>query len=326
MQSRLDAEKVSASALPVIDISGLDGPNDAQSGLVVSQIRSACLEHGFFYITGHGVAPALIQRVLAAARLFFAQPLDDKLSLDKAHSPANRGYERLRGQTLEPGAPADLKEGFYLGPDLPADDPRVRAGKFNHGANQWPPGLDDFAPAMDAYAREMKRIVVRLMRLLALSLDLPEDHFDAFCADPHYGLRLLHYPPQPAQAAPGEKGAGAHTDFGAMTILLQDDHGGLQVLDRKSGAWIHADPLPGSFVVNLGDLIARWTNDTYKSTLHRVVNMSGQERYSIPFFFSGNIDHIVECLPTCRPDRQPPLYAPLTVEAHLRAMYGKTYG
>ncbi len=307
-------------------MSRLQGESQAGRDPVVAQIRSTCLDHGFFYITGHGVDSALIKRVLAAARLFFDQPLEYKLSLDMANSPANRGYERLRGQTLEPGAPADLKEGFYLGPDLAAHDPRVRAGKFNHGANQWPCGLNDFAPAMDAYAGEMKRLVVRLMRCLALSLELPEDHFDAFCSDPHYGLRLLHYPPQPLDAASREKGAGAHTDFGAMTILLQDENGGLQVLDQKTGSWIHADPVPDSFVVNLGDLIARWTNDQYKSTLHRVVNVSGKERYSIPFFLSGNIDHRVECLPTCCPSGQQPRYVPLTVEAHLRAMYKKTYG
>ena len=310
--------------LPIIDIEGLSSDRRATRAAVADEIRAACLDKGFFYIRGHSAPPALGEAVVAAAQRFFAKPDAEKLALDKANSRANRGYEALRGQTLEPGAPADLKEGFYVGPELAADDPRVVAGRFNQGPNQWPddPG---FRPAMEAYYQAMFGVAARLMRGLALSLELPEDHFDAFCEEPIALLRLLHYPPQPARAAPGEKGAGAHTDFGGLTLLLQDDNGGLQVFDRDVETWIDAPPVPGTLVVNLGDLIARWTNDRYRSTLHRVVNLSGKERYSVPFFFSGAPDHRVECLFTCLGPGETPLYPPTTVEAHLKAMYQRTY-
>lgn len=137
-------------------------------------------------------------------------------------------------------------------------------------------------------------------------------------------LRLLHYPPARPEE-PDEMGAGAHTDFGGLTILLQDDNGGLQVRDPHGKGWIEAPPIPGAYVVNLGDMIARWTNDRYVSTLHRVINRSGNERYSIPFFYTGNPDTMVECLPTCLAEGETPKYPPVTTLEHLRAMYARTY-
>lgn len=325
MTSALEAARVSVATLPIIDISGLSSANIADRKAVGAALRAACLDKGFFYIKNHGVSEALVSDVFSEAAAFFALPSEQKDEVDKAKSPCNRGYEPLQGQTLEAGAPPDLKEGYYVGPDHAPDDPRVIAGMFNHGANQWPAQRPNFKPVMQAYLNEMMALSARMMEGIALSLDLPENYFDGYNRDPMATVRLLHYPPQPAQARPNQKGAGAHTDFGGLTLLRQDDVGGLQVWDQASDGWIHADPVPGTYVVNLGDMIARWTNDRYRSTVHRVVNMSGRERYSVPFFYTGNYAHTVECIPTCLSPGEAPKYPPITVEAHMREMYKRTY-
>jgi isopenicillin N synthase-like dioxygenase len=325
MASTLEALHVSNSALPIIDIGGLSSSSWTKRKAVAERLRAACLDNGFFYIVNHGVSEQLITSLFDETRRFFDSPAVVKSAVDKRLSFCQRGFEPMRAQTLEPGSPPDLKESFYIGPELSLDDPRVVARRFNHGPNLWPVGMRSFRPVTEAYFGTMLDLSRRLMRGLALALHLDEEYFAGYCSNPHATLRLLHYPPQPANAAPGEKGAGAHSDFGGITVLLQDEVGGLQVQGKTEGEWIHATPIPGAFVVNLGDLIARWTNDRFRSTVHRVVNASGRERYSVPFFFSGNPDQVVECLPSCLESGEAPKYPRTTVEGHLREMYRRTY-
>lgn len=310
------------TGLPIIDISGLSASDPTARRAVGEALREACLAHGFFYCAGHGVPDGLIAATMAQSRALFDLSPEAKQALDKSRSPANRGYETLGGQTLQPGALPDRKEGFYIGEDLAPDHPRVLAGAFNAGANLWPADLPEFRPVMVAYYAALGVVAETLMRGLALSLDLPEDHFAAFTTDPAATLRLLHYPPSRPEV-PDEMGAGAHTDFGGLTILLQDQVGGLQVMGPEG--WIEAPPIPGAYIVNLGDMIARWTNDRYRSTMHRVINRSGRERYSIPYFYSGNPDHEVRCIPNCLAAGEVPRYAPVRVQDHLRAMYARSY-
>jgi isopenicillin N synthase-like dioxygenase len=325
MTSTLEAIHVANSALPIIDIGGLRSNSLADRKAVAERLRAACLDNGFFYVVNHGVSAALIDALFDQTRRFFDSSQAAKSAVDKSLSFCQRGFEPMRAQTLEAGAPPDLKESFYVGPELALDDPRVVARRFNHGPNQWPAGMPGFRPVMETYFGIMLDLSRTLMTGLALALDLDEVYFAAYCTDPHATLRLLHYPPQPADAAPGEKGAGAHSDFGGLTLLLQDEIGGLQVRGKSEGEWIHATPVAGAFVVNLGDMIARWTNDRFRSTVHRVVNASGRERYSVPFFYSGNPDQEVECLPSCLQRGETPKYPPTTVEGHLREMYRRTY-
>ena len=312
------------SAPPIISLAAMAGSDRAAKTALADALRAACLDKGFFYIVDHGVPPSLIESVLADSRRFFSLPMTDKMKIDMALSDCHRGYEPFRGQVLEAGAPADLKEGVYIGEDLADDDPRLVTKLFNHGRNLWPEDLPGWRETMERYFNRMTDLCRTVMRALALSLDLGEDHFDGLSEQPLATLRLLHYPPQPGNPLPGEKGCGEHTDFGAITILLQDDVGGLQVFDGEQG-WIDAPPIDGAFVVNLGDLAARWTNDRYRSTLHRVINVSGRERYSAPFFFTGAPHYDMTCLPTCLAPGEAPKYPPTTPIEHLAEMYRQTY-
>jgi isopenicillin N synthase-like dioxygenase len=319
------AKSVSRASLPVIDVSGLAASDLSSRVHVARQIREACLDKGFFYITGHRISSELIEATVQASRDFFSLPMEAKARLDLKASKASRGYEPLQAQTLEAGTPPDLKEGFYIGTEAGPDDPRVLAGEYKLGPNQWPAELPQFRPLMNRYFEEVGLLGEHLMRGIALSLELDEDYFSGFCRNALKRLRLLHYPPQPANAVNGQKGVGAHTDFGGLTILLQDPSGGLQVYNQGSSSWIHADPIEGTYVVNLGDLIARWTNDVYRSTLHRVINTSGRDRYSVPFFFHGNPQYVVSCLPNCCGPGEEPSYPAATVQQHFEERYRRSY-
>jgi isopenicillin N synthase-like dioxygenase len=311
-------------APPIVSIAGMRSPRHADRLAVGKAFRDACLDKGFLYIVDHDIPQDLMSAVFSQTHRFFALPPELKRRVDMAKSPYHRGYEPLRGQVLEAGTPADIKEGFYLGNELPMSDPRVVARLFDHGPNQWPAELPGFRETLDMYFIKMEALCGLTMRALALALDLAEDHFEHFCDSAVSNLKLLHYPPQPANAHPEEKGCGAHTDWGAITYLLQDDAGGLQVWDETHG-WIDAPPVQGAYVLNLGDLIARWTNDRFRSTLHRVINRSGRERYSVPFFFTGRPDHEVACLATCLEPGEAAKYPPTTTLEHLKKMYDLSY-
>jgi isopenicillin N synthase-like dioxygenase len=238
-------------------------------------------------------------------------------------APIRRGYEPLKAQRLEPGTAPDMKESFYIGREIASDDPRTLAGAFDCGPNRWP-HLPGWRAIMENYFAEMLILGRTLYSGLALPLDLGSDYFDNLCDEPHCTLRLLRYPPQTGGADTNQRGIGAHTDFGGLTFLSQDTTGGLQIHDGTDG-WIDVPPIPGAYVINLGDMIARWTNDRYRSTLHRVINQSARERYSVTFFMNGKPDHVIACLPTCLNPGETPHYPPTTVERHIRERIRQTY-
>ncbi|KAL4965000.1 isopenicillin N synthase family dioxygenase [Aspergillus stella-maris] len=311
---------------PVIDFAPFYGPDSAAKENLVRELRQACEEFGFFQLINHGIPSALQDSILAQSQDLFNLPLDVKEKYSKDTNPFNRGYERLRAQNFEKrGSLGDLKEGFYLGKNRALDEADVVARKFGQGPNTYPVELgSEFRDITEEYHVALTALAEGILRMLARTLGLAEDVFSCFTERPVAVLRLLHYPPQEADAGDFERGIGAHTDFGAITILLQDDTGGLQVWDNASASWVDVTPIPGAYVVNLGNMMMRWTNDRYLSNLHRVINKSGKERFSVPFFFSGNPDYRVSCLPNC--EGQGAKYPPVTVGEWMRGRYADTYG
>lgn len=292
--------------IPVIDLG-------SDAAAVASRIDDALATAGFMAVVGHGVDPALTEDAFDASRRFFALPEADKRRWHIDGWPLKRGFDPVGWQALDPSQPPDIKESFYLGVEA-------------IGPNPWPhealvPG---FRAAMEAYSAACDTLARRLMGLYERALSLPTGHFDGFMRQPTCTTRLLHYPPQPAVVAPGQIGCGAHTDWGALTLLAQDDAGGLQV-QGSDGTWTDVTPIPGAFVVNIGDLMARWTHDRWRSTMHRVVNrVAGRERYSIAYFFDLDAEAVILPLPSCVPAGETPRYGPITAGEHLVEMYRRT--
>ncbi len=308
-----------SSEIPVIDL-GCATPSSVRNA--AWEIHKACRDTGFFYIANHGVPAEMLAQQLDWARRFFALPDAKKFEIDMQKTKGPNGYDPMRRQTLDPGTPPDLKEGFQF-----SREANKAHTPFSHrDDNQWPTDFPGFREQMLAYQDKMIELGKRLIRYIALSLDLPEGYFDPGLSDPMCTVRILHYPQHASDAEFNQLGAGAHTDWGSITMLLQDDCGGLEV-QHASDDWIRATPIPGTMIVNLGDMIRRWTNDIYHSTMHRVLNnASGRDRYSVASFFNPNSSYRVECLPTCRPQDGAPLYASCTVGEHIKEMFDRTYG
>ena len=274
-------------SLPVVDVAGL--VRHGSDERAAREIEAACRASGFFYITGHGVEPALIARLDRLARAFFELPLEQKQEIAMARGGrAWRGFFPV-GAELTSGVP-DRKEGLYFGLEHPAE----LAHRPLHGANLFPPQVPELRAAVLAYIEALTATAQAVMRGVAQSLGLAADYFAAgYTADPTVLFRIFHYPPSEPQDAAW--GVGEHTDYGLLTLLLQDGNGGLQV--RSPGGWIDAPPIPGTFVCNIGDMLDRLTGGWYRSTPHRVRNVSGNERLSFPFFFDPDFAAEVPPLP-----------------------------
>ncbi len=290
------ARDVSESEIPIIDIARLRHGDLRARQAVAHEIARACREVGFFYITGHGVSQNLIDDAFAQSRAFFDQPFADRMksAATRAHW---RGYvpSKLEG---EGGAVGGSIQTFRLMLDLPEDDPDVRRGKPMHLPNRWVDHLPGFNDTVQTYMQEMDVLSATLRRAFALGLGLAEEWFEPFYTRPLIQQSLLYYrPPKSQRPEDLEIGAGEHCDTGAFTILMQDSVGGLEV-GHLEHEWISAPPIRGAYVINIGDMMMRWTNGQFRSTPHRVVNRADQARYSMPYFANPDYDAIIAPVPS----------------------------
>jgi isopenicillin N synthase-like dioxygenase len=308
--------------IPVIDVADLFASPAALRALA-RRIGAAARDVGFFSIVNHGVPERLVADVFAATRAFFALPREVKESVSLERSPHYRGYARIGFEKLDPGRPGDVKESFNVGREFAPDDPGVLAGKPFHGCNQWP-DLPGFRTTLLTYYDVLLDLVIALHRAVALDLGADEHTFAPDFDHALGVLRLLHYPPHPGDFDERLFGAAPHTDYGNLTLLAQDDVGGLEVRMRD-GTWVAVQPEPGAFVCNIGDSLMRWSNDIYVSNPHRVVNRSARERYSVALFGDPNADATIACLPSCAGPERPAKYPPITYAELLRSKYEATY-
>jgi len=272
--------------VPVVDLSIAACAADR----VAAQIDEAASEYGFFYVTGHGVSPRAIDSILELSRAFFQLDAEIKNRMHMSRGGrAWRGYFPVGGE-LTSGRP-DLKEGIYFGAELSEDDERVRAGVPLHGRNLFP-GIPGFREAVLDYMSALTHLGQRLMRLVGRGLGVGEDYFIArYTSNPTLLFRIFNYPSSPDPSAE-HRGVGEHTDYGLLTLLFQDEVGGLQV--KHGSSWLDVPYVPGSFVINLGDMLERLTSGRYTSALHRVINASNRDRISMPFFFDPSFDAVLE--------------------------------
>ena len=312
------------NTLPVIDISALYQHDEAALKAVATQIDQACRTWGFFYITGHPIAQTRIDAVLQAGRDFFARPLAEKLAIDITQSGHHRGYGMIAAEQLDPNNPGDYKETFDMGFHMPFDHADVRAGKPLRGPNRHPQ-IEGWQALWEGHYQDMNALSKTLLQALALALGADKEFFAPAFAQPISALRMIHYPPRLQGSEHAQtKGAGEHTDYGCITLLYQDRVGGLQVRNLQ-GEWLDAPFIEGSFVVNIGDMMARWSNDRYKSTPHRVVSPQGVDRYSMPFFSEPDPDTIIDCLPGCFDAAHPAQYSPVKCSDYMLARFADTY-
>jgi isopenicillin N synthase-like dioxygenase len=315
--SYAEAKGIAPSAIPVIDIGALHEGSPDGARRVGAQLLAAAESIGFFYVRNHGLPEALIERTDAVARRFFALPLAEKQKVKVA--PWHRGYIRIGEAKMYDKANVDLKESFIFGDEATAEEsPRAAAMR---GPNQWPDSIPEMRTTLNQYfaaANECGRVV---FRGFAAALGLELDHFTRQFDRPISRGSLIFYPPQPPDLGEEQFGVAPHTDYGCLTLLYQDPIGGLQVQGRD-GEWLVAQPIEGTLVVNVGDCMARWTNDLFKSTPHRVINRSGRTRLSIGMFVDPNYETMV--VPICR-NGEAPRYDPVSVGDYIVSRFDAAF-
>ncbi|OJA18276.1 hypothetical protein AZE42_04992 [Rhizopogon vesiculosus] len=319
-------------SIPIIDLEDAFSQDEPTRRSLAQQIRMACKNVGFFYVKNHGISQDCLDKVLNANKEYYSLSADEKMKLHHKIVPNFRGYCPPMEANIQPGNRGDFHEGFRIGWEERSEDPRIQSTSRDGamaGVNVWPDQPADFRIACMDYYHAALAVGKKLFGLFALALDLPETYFDDKTLHSAATMRTLHYPPQPHALDDKILGIGAHTDFVCFTILWQQaDIQALQVLNSHQ-QWINVPPLPGTLIVKfLGDQLARWTNDVFKSTVHRAANRNAVDRYSIALFFSTdyevNIEPICTCVSAESPAKYPAIAAGEYVKQRLTAMYNES--
>lgn len=305
------ARALEMTEIPVIDISAL--VDTGETGDVALAIHDAAKRVGFFYLSGHGISQHLMDQAFAVTRDFFTMPETMKSSV--AVDTSQRGWMKSGMSTMEGAATHDLKEVFFWGTEVPPDHPDLLAGKPMVAENKWPDAvLPQLRSELTPYYTAVCSIGRKVLTAIAAGFDVPKNFFEHRYDFPLARGQLVYYPPSTVSDEAEQRfGVAPHTDFGVLTFLLQDNSGGLQIQTR-SGEWIEAPPIPGTLVCNIGNLLQRWSNDRFISTVHRVVNRSNNARYSIPVFFDPNSNTIVDPLDL---GADKPIHLPVVAGEHI---------
>lgn len=319
-----DGEAGAFDSIPIIDFAAMAGSDCSAKARVAAEIRQACISAGFFYIINHGIEEATIEALFDQARRFFALPLDSKLTLRAKDVEHLIGYVSMFEEGRDP-AKGDLHEAFDYCTEAHATADITVQADFRSVSNRWPADLPGFREALGDYSVRIRILTRQIFNAFALALGLEETHFASITDRPLSLGRILHYPHQGA-GDEDQIGNGAHTDHECFTILRQDANVQALQVCNKNGDWIDAPPLAGSFVVNIGDLMARWTNDLFTSTPHRVINKSGRARYSFPFFIGTNPDAIIDVLPSCISPEHPSKYQPIVASDYVQELIARNLG
>lgn len=311
--------------IPVVDVAPSYDGSDADIAALAGELTRTLEDIGFAYISGHDIPTTLIDGLRKESQTFFARPMPEKQSI--AINEWHRGYMAPNSSLIVTSSVAKVakpnqSESVLIMHELAEDHPDVIAGKPLQGANQWPSSQPALRQAALAYVAALEDLGRRIMRLIATGLGLPGTYFDPHFEQPTTFLRLLHYPPQPKED--GLFGSAPHTDYGFITLLAQDDRGGLEVRGHD-GNWIAAPPIEGTFVLNVGDILSRWTNGRLASTPHRVINLSGKDRYSQPFFFDPSMECVVSPLEECLAAGEEARYPPVRYGDYLMERIDKNY-
>ncbi|HWK46638.1 MAG TPA: 2-oxoglutarate and iron-dependent oxygenase domain-containing protein [Stellaceae bacterium] len=309
--------------IPVIDIAGVRRHEPDATKLAAAAIHEACVTSGFFYIKNHGVPDPVIDGAVAQARQFFHLPIEQKRKV--AVNARHRGFNALGDALMYEASRPDQKEFFSIGLELPEDDPDVVAGEKLRGPNNWPADMPDFRMALSGYYDALGACGADLMRAVAVSLGRTEDFFADKYRKRLQRTQIIYYPSQPPDIEDDQFGVAPHTDFGCVTLLWQDQNGGLEVLERSTKSWLPAPPIPGTLVVNVGDLLGRWTNDRYASTPHRVVNRSGRERFSIATFYDPDYQALIDPRALGTPESEC-RYEPVPAGDHIIGRISRSFG